>query len=379
MRVAHVCLRYPPATGGVETYVHELATRSKAQGIDVRVLTSRLRTHGPTEDLDADRLLDDKPYVQRLHHAETPFISYPRLQALHYYLGHHQPDVVHGHSFWYQPADVAARYAKRNKLPFVLSPYYYENEVRQKPLWQLYKTTIGRATFAAADIVAVISPFEQKLIEQAGFPVKRFELLPPGVDVARFSQQHVNPFAARGMSGSVILTVSRLSKGKGLDDAIAALPAIRREVPDAQLVVVGEDFGALHDLKRQAGRLSIEQQVHFLGKVSDEELAGAYQHADVFLHPTHYEAFGIVLAESLAAGTPVVARDVGAVSYVAPGGQTGLLFTDEEQLTKHIVTLLRDESRRSKLGRQGQRHVADNFTWGATIKKLTSLYEELRQ
>src|SRR5688572_15547439 len=116
MRIVHTTLRYPPATGGVETYVRDIVegTRNIDAGRDVRVLTSKLRTHGPPSVLDGEFLLDDPMYVQRLHHASTPFISYPRLQALSYYLGHHQPDVVHGHGFWYQPADTAARYARKN-------------------------------------------------------------------------------------------------------------------------------------------------------------------------------------------------------------------------------------------------------------------------
>ena len=379
MRIAHTCLRYPPATGGVETYVHQLATRSKAHGIDVRVLTSKLRTHGPLSELDPEPLLDDKPYVQRLHHTTTPFVSYPRLQALTHYLAHHQPSIVHGHSFWYQPADVAARYAKQNKLPFVFSPYYYENEVRRKPLWQLYMQTYGRATFAAADVVVVISPFEQQLIEQAGYPVKRFELLPPGVEAEAVGHLQENPFKALSIAGPVILTVSRLSESKGLNDAIAAVPAIQKEVPDAQLVIVGEDFGAKASLKNQAGQLGISEHVHFLGKLSAEELIGAYHHADVFLHTSHYEAFGIVLAEALAAGTPVVARDVGAVSYVAPHAKAGLLFKTKEGLTRNVVTLLSDKNQRTQFAEAGKKHVREHFSWDTTIKKLTELYSELSQ
>src|SRR5688572_19716389 len=195
MRIVHTCLRYPPATGGVETYVHEIVERTRlrqgfggqgSKNLDVRVLTSKMRTHGPITTLDPNLLLDDAPYVQRLHHAATPFFSYPRLQALKYYLGHHQPDIVHGYSFWYQPADVAARYAKTHHLPFFFHPMYYEDANRQKLSWQLYKRSIGHQTFAAADVVIVISPHEQSLIEQARLPVKRFALIPPGIDMAQY-------------------------------------------------------------------------------------------------------------------------------------------------------------------------------------------------
>src|SRR5688572_10767570 len=103
MRILHTCLRYPPATGGVEQYVEDIVegTRDIQQKRDVRVLTSKLRTHGPISELPPEQLLDDAPYVQRLQHGGTPLVSYPRLQALPYYISHHQPHIVHGYSYWY--------------------------------------------------------------------------------------------------------------------------------------------------------------------------------------------------------------------------------------------------------------------------------------
>ncbi|MEK7557322.1 MAG: hypothetical protein AAB538_05070, partial [Patescibacteria group bacterium] len=79
MRIVHVALRYPPATGGTETYVREIVERTRhvAAKRDVRVLTSKMRTHSPISELAPNLLLDDPLYVQRLHHLATPLISYP--------------------------------------------------------------------------------------------------------------------------------------------------------------------------------------------------------------------------------------------------------------------------------------------------------------
>lgn len=379
MRIVHTCLRYPPATGGVETYVKEIVERTRNISVqrDVRVITSTMRTHGPVSMLDSDLLLDDPPYVQRVHVNQTPLVSYPRLGGLDYYLGHHQPDIVHGHSFWYQPADVAARYAKKRNLPFILHPMFYETEVRQKLVWQLYKKTIGRATFAAADVVAVISPHEQQLIEQAGLPVKRFELLPPGIDMPLHVER--NPYHERGITGPVLLTVSRLAKDKGVGDVITAFGKIHTRHPQAHLVIIGEDFGEADTLKDIVQALHLSDHIHFWGKVSTEELRAAYQHATMLIHASHYEAFGIVVAEAQACGTPVVARNVAAIPYVAPHNKTGLLFNNEPELYQAIDTLLSQPELAMRLGSQGHDHVKRNFSWDTTIKKLTALYEELSQ
>lgn len=381
MRIVHTCLRYPPATGGVETYVEDIVERTRdiRHNRDVRVLTSRMRTHGPISELSPEMLLDDPIYIQRLHHASTPFVSYPRLQALSYYIGHHKPEILHGYSFWYQPADVAARYARKNNIPFFFHPIYYENSIRRKPLWQVYKKLMGAKTFSYADVVFVLSPFEQSLIEKAGFQVKRFEMLPPSVNIGEFTKQRPNPFHARGIYGNVLLTVSRLAQSKGIDDVVKALSSVRKKFPDIHLVVVGEDFGALESLREMVTAYNLERHVHFLGKLNRDDLVAAYMHADIFVHASHYEAFGIVVAEALAAGTPVVGRNSTAIPFVSPHEQTGLLFSDTDELSDHIQTLLHSDSLRTKYGAAGKERVKNLFSWDVNIKKLTGLYSEFSQ
>ena len=380
MRIVHTSLRYPPSSGGAENYAHDLIEKTKAasSALDVRVITSKLRTHGPMSELDPDLLLDDPIYVQRLHHLSTPLISYPRLQALPYYIQHHAPNIIESYGFWYQPADVTARYALKHKVPFIFHPIYYENKIRHKPLWQIYKNLIGKRTFAAADIVGVISPYEQSLIEKAGFAVKRFELLPPGIDHTLYQKTYDNIFQARGITGTILLSVCRISAGKGLESIINVFPHIIKEHPDAQWVIIGEDFGAKAALKKQAATLGISKHIHWFGKVRDEEKIAAFQHATMFLHPSWYEAFGIVLAEASASRLPIIARDIAAIPYVVPHQKTGLLFKTDQELQTAISTLLKNSALRTTLGEAGKEYIKNNFSWDKTINRLLALYDELR-
>lgn len=381
MRIIHTALRYPPATGGAERYIQEIVqrTRNIDENRDVRVLTSKMRTHGPITLLDPEHLMDDAIYVQRLQTVATPWISYPRLQALSYYIGHHKPDIVESYGFWYQVADAAARYAKKNNIPFIFHPIYYENKNRRKLIWQAYKNTIGRSTFAAANVVVVLSEFEKKRIQEAGMPVKRFEIIPPGVETKKFDSRQPSPFPLHNIQGTILLTVSRIAKSKGLQDSIRALPDIAKEIPNIQLVIVGEDFGYAQHLKALAKQLHVEQRVHMLGKLSDEQLIGAYQHADIFVHTSHYEAFGIVLIEAMAAGKPVVARNSTAIPTVVPDKKAGLLFITHDDLIQSVITLCKDKIMAQEYGTYGKKHVQANFIWDASIKKLLNLYEELKK
>src|SRR3989344_5317829 len=280
MRIIHTALRYPPSLGGAEKYIEQIVTgtRNIEHGFDVRILSSAMRTHGPISYLDPELLTQDPIYLQRLFVAKTPFISYPRLQALPYYIGHHKPDILHSYGYWYQPADTTARYAKKHKIPFIFHPIYYKNSVRKKLVWKLYDKTIGRATFAAADVVVVISEYEKKLIQEAGYPVKKFAIIPPGIDIKQFETIRDNPFVNKNIGGTILLSVSRIAKSKGLQDTIRALPDIKKRVPDACLVIIGEDFGYQQELVTIAEKLGVTSSVHFWGKATDEELIAAMQH-----------------------------------------------------------------------------------------------------
>lgn len=379
MRIIHTALRYPPASGGAEKYIQEIVqrTRNIDEGRDVRVLTSKMRTHGPIELLDPELLMDDPAYIQRLHVSKTPKVSYPRLQALPYYIGHHKPDILEGYGFWYQPADVSARYAKKHHIPFIFHPIYYENRTRRKLIWNIYKHTIGKATFNAADVVVVLSQFEKELIQKAGFSVRRFEIIPPGINTEKFAVPQNNPFKKQSINGTILLSVSRISKSKGIQDIIRAMPSIIKSVPDSQLVIIGEDFGYTKNLQSISTQSKVSDRVHFLGKVSDTDLIGAYQHADVFIHTSHYEAFGIVLAEAMAAGKPIVARNSTAIPEVVPHSKAGLLFTSQEELAQNVITLATNKTMAKEFGEYGKKHVQENYVWEASIKKILSLYAEL--
>ena len=378
MRIVHTSLRYPPALGGAENYIRDLVeySRDLPTHPDVRVLTSKLRTHGPITTLPPESLMNDPLYVQRLHHLPTPFISYPQLQALPYYLQHHQPDIIHSYGYWYQPADISARYARQHNIPFIFHPIYYTNAIRQKPVWRLYNHTIGRRTFAAADITVVISPFEQSIIESAGYPVKQFFLLPPPIDVKRFVDPLPNPYLKLGLTSPIILSIGRLAQAKGFQDIARIMPTILKEIP-AHLVIIGDDFGYQAQLNHLIDSFGLRAHVHLINSVSDLDLPSYYQHADMYVHASHYEAFGITVAEASAAALPVVAPKATAIPFVAPHEKSGLLFSSPAELTDHTLTLLHDRSLRKRYGISGQKHINQNFSPEITKKKMAALYGQL--
>lgn len=375
MKITHVTLRYPPASGGVEDYVHNLVERLRAEGDEVSVETTNLRTHHPALPLDPPPA--DPPYVHRHPVRTLGPIAYPIPRSLYYSLRTTHYSLVHAHGFWYAPADIAARAAKRLRIPFVFNPYYAP---RAKPLWKLYRALVGQRTLSAADAVVVISPQEEAALRADGLRPRRVELIPPGIDPETFATRRENPFEKRGLAGkSVVFFAGRLARAKGLDLVLRALPNIVREIPAAHLAIAGEDFGEQETLQQLAESLGVSRAVTWLGKLPREELLAAYQHASAFVFPSRYEAFGIAVLEAQAAGCPVVAANASALPFLVSDGETGLLSRpeDPEHLAAALLRLLNDRPLAERLAQNARARVLRDFTWDRSIEKLRTLYTDL--
>lgn len=184
-----------------------------------------------------------------------------------------------------------------------------------------------------------------------------------------------------------VLTVARLVPEhayKGVDTLISAWPAVMAQVPEAELVVVGDgsDRARLEEMAR-----GLNGRVHFLGQLPDEELGRVYAEAAVFALPARSgvgreaggEGFGLVFLEAAAAGLPVVAGRSGAVPEVVRDGETGLLVDPEnpKAVAEAIVRLLTDRDLARRLGEEGRRWVTERFAYNRFREAVDRLVREL--
>ena len=180
-----------------------------------------------------------------------------------------------------------------------------------------------RAELAAIDGCArtlATSGYVRRLLQQVHPGARgRVDVVPLAVDLPRFAPGPAGPARERfGLTGSpVLLTVRRLVRRMGLENLLAAVPALRAAHPGLQLVVGGTGYLA-DDLRRRAAELGVADAVVFPGFVAEEDLPELYRAADLFVLPTlEMEGFGIVTVEAFASGVPVVATPVGANPEVA--------------------------------------------------------------
>ena len=207
--------------------------------------------------------------------------------------------------------------------------------------------------------------------------------LTPGVDLDLF-RPDVDGSDVRGQLGlgerPVVVCVSRLVERKGQDMLIRALPIVRRRVPDAAVLIVG-DGPMRPQLERLAVKLGVEADVVFAGAHPWSELPPYFSAGDVFCMPTRTrkggleaEGLGIVFLEASASGLPVVAGDSGGAPDTVQEGQTGFVVDGRspEGIAERLVQLLEDRALAARLGDHG-REWAERWSWDLMAQRLQGL------
>ena len=156
-------------------------------------------------------------------------------------------------------------------------------------------------------------------------------------------------------SAKVMIAIANLIPYKGHSDLIQAAKEVINRFPDAIFLLVGEDRGIQEELEQRVANFGIGQSVRFLGRRDDvPKLLAA---SDISILPSHEEGFSNVILESMAAGLPVVATDVGGNREAILDGITGWLIPpkDPRALAEKIIDLLRDPNRAKAWGREGRK------------------------
>lgn len=205
-------------------------------------------------------------------------------------------------------------------------------------------------------MVLLLSEGMRKEMEQ--FHPKRALCLPIPIDLKAFFE--LRPHQRNASLSPVLLYVGQVKKIKGIDILIEALALLRKEGTRAKLLIAGgatsrQDEEFFQELKEKARGLDVE----FLGWVEHEKLPEFYERADIFVLPSLSEAWGMVVAEAMAAGLPVVASDVSGPRDLVAEGETGYLMQagNPEALKEKLSTLLRDSRLRESMGLAGRERV----------------------
>jgi len=285
-----------------------------------------------------------------------------------------RPDLVHA----IDPGFIglaALLSAKHLRIPTVASYHLsLSNAAKDYGLGLLEKPI--RATriwgFNAVDHALAPSRQAQRSLQSEG--VRRVGWWRRGVDFKQFhpkfrSSEMRARLAQEHPEHTLLLYVGRLAPEKRLH----LLKPILETIPGTHLALVGDGPHRKH-----LQQLFAEMPVTFTGYLTGKELAAAYASADIFVFPSHHESFGLVLAEALASGIPVVSSRVGGAEDVIHHNETGYIFdTDDISRFRHYVcTLVTDREKREQMGAKA-RKFAETLGWDAIMRDLIHFYEDI--
>ncbi|MCL4507996.1 MAG: glycosyltransferase family 4 protein [Chloroflexi bacterium] len=379
MKIAHVTATYPPYYGGTGRVCREQATVLMHRGHDVAVYTVAYSGHTVIEC--------ETPRVVRF----APQLVYGNAALILQQLWMDKPDLLHLHYPFYGGGDCAWLGAVMRHIPYVVT---YHQDVALPGITNVivlaHHATMGRAILHRARVIMPTSAdyaASSRLAPMLSRQSSRVIPLPLGVDTERFHpmRDRAEQRAALGWSTyeRIVLFVGALDCAHFFKGVRVLLEAVRLLAqPETRLVIVGRG-NLLPAYRTAAQELDIAARVTFADSVEDRDLPVFYRAADVTVLPsvTRGEAFGVVLLESLASGTPVVASDIPGVRSVVAATGGGLLVKpgDATALAHAIGRVLGDSRLAGLLSARGTAAISRLFTWPHIIDRLEEVYERALQ
>jgi glycosyltransferase involved in cell wall biosynthesis len=390
VRVLHLIQRYPPAVGGSETWCREVSRYLSAMGDDVRVLTLDILEEeeywkNPPYDhwrVQLGRIdWDDGVLVRRyrrslpvhlLHHLVFRFMLDKVLRI--YFYGPHSvemygrlfaeakaADVVHLHTIPYPHNFIGYLAARLRRKRVVITPHFHPDHPhyeRWSNYWLLRR----------CDVVIAVSEYERDYLAGKGVDPAKIVVTGNGVHIQDYVAHGLEQFGVElrrrhhlSSATKIILFVGRKLEYKGIATLVSAVRHLAA-VEDVALLLAGpssswfeEFYGALPATARE--------RVIDLGTVSDQEKINLLHLAKVLVLPSRFEAFGIVLLEAWACGTPVIGAATGALPSVIGEGGLTFPYGDATQLAEKLRTILHDDNLGQAMASRGHRRLLSKFTW----------------
>jgi glycosyltransferase involved in cell wall biosynthesis len=296
-----------------------------------------------------------------------------------------------------------AGYLRRNKIQILHSYNFYSNvfaipaarlagvpvtvaAIRDMgPYLTPMKKRVHRFVCRFADSIVVNAEAIRKWLIAEGYSEEKITVIRNGIDFSRFREKTNGASLRRELGlpprAPLVLLFSRLNPLKGIEYFLQSASIVAGHFPEARFLIVGDapQTGAdyIKGLKDDVARLGLENRVIFTGfRLDTPELLSE---AAVSVLPSLSEGLSNTLLESMAAGVPVVATNVGGNTEVVEEGVTGLLVPprDPEAIAHAVCLLLKNPELASSLGRAGKKSVIERFSLDRMVRETEGLYLKL--
>ena len=283
-----------------------------------------------------------------------------------------RPSVMHAHLSWPLSCKYGLVASMLAGVPAVVATAQLYFDVSAIPVVAVQPRLIAKMI---GRYLAVSTQVARQLLDEFHIPTHKVEIVRNGINVPLYAQPR-NERLRADLTGDVhrpmVLTVARLERQKGLPYLLDAVP----HVPDAIFVIAGD--GPDRDaLEAQAAANGVLDRVRFVGRRDD--VPALLASADLFVLPSLYEGLPLSIMEAMAAGTPVVATDIGGNNELVTSGKTGLLVppANPVALAEAVRALLAEPARAQIFATAAQVQARRDLSFDLAARRVSSVYDEL--
>jgi len=365
MKILQINKLYYPWIGGIEKVVQQLAEGlDKKSDLEIEVLVCRPKGIRKIEKVNEVKVYQASSFgiVWGLPISFDFFRIFKKLKNKYDIIDFHHPF----------PLGDLVFFLFKSKARLVV--HYHSDIVRQKILEFFFKPLIFN-TLQRAEKIIISNP---NLIKNSLY-LRKFKekcvIIPYGIDLKKFEkfdEREVKKIKEK--YGNFVLFVGRLNYYKGVEYLINAMKKVT-----ANLVIIGQGVEK-NNLELKIKELGLENKIFFLPPQEEKELISFYQAAKVFILPSIFksEAFGIVLIEAMACGSPVVSTELSTgTSWVNIDGKTGFVVQprDSKALKEAINRILEDKSLFQKFSENAKKRAEKEFSLEKMLRATEGIYK----
>jgi glycosyltransferase involved in cell wall biosynthesis len=283
--------------------------------------------------------------------------------------------IIHDHGLWLPSNHAAARVAHRLRIPLVIHPHgmlqpeaLYYRAWKKRIAWLLYQ----RRDLKIASLFVATADREAEAIRRAGL-IQPIALIPNGVPIPALTTH--SPVAKEIRQA---LFLSRIHPIKGLLNLVAAWQHVRPE--GWRMIIAGQDErGHLQEVKRAVQASGLQEHFKFIGTVEGEAKERLFREADLFILPSSSENFGLVVAEALSYGVPVITTKGTPWQGLVKNRCGWWVELGVRPLSEAIqAAILLTDAERYAMGRRGRCFVAEAFSFNVIALEMLAVYEWIR-
>lgn len=361
-----------PSHGGTSRSVAGLANALSERGHELHLVTANPPGIGRPEELS-----DDVAF----HNLEERGWFRGTFRSLFFYRGHLKgvvdrvrPDFIHDHGAWLPANRAAAGMAGTRGIPLVITPHgaltrraFAQNGLKKRLAWAVYQKRI----IDKADLIHVTSPGEKEDLESwdsAG----EIARIPWGIHPPPKKE---DPIREEGKNRRLLL-LSRLAPIKGIPMLLEAWRSL--DTKGWTLEIAGPAEASYRNFLQTLVAKQPENNVRLSGEVKEQEKWRTYRSADLFVLPSYSENFGLVVAEALASGVPVVTTRTTPWSEL-PERECGWWVEPEIEPLREALreALTKTDEELREMGQRGRRLVEEKYSWNKTAEMMEKAYQQI--